>query len=196
MFYALNSKGNDIVKQLLISVLFILGIGGSSMAQDVTPHSQMTDELRSMILSLNPKDIGITKENFPHPVFAIIMETGFHEGSFTLSAVADGSTSMYYSAGGGIIEGGEHINVRKTSPHFLAEAQHFLDMAIKVNTFPKPAPGTVIFYFVTFDGVRSYSALEDDLGNEKSEFSHLFFAAYSVITELSKIVEERYIKSN
>ena len=48
------------------------------MAADTTP-SQMSDELRSMVLNLKPKDIGLTKENFPHPVFALVMETGFPE---------------------------------------------------------------------------------------------------------------------
>jgi hypothetical protein len=104
------------------------------MAQDVPPD-QMTGELRSMVLNLNPKDIGITKDNFPHPVFAIVMETGFPEGSFTLSSIADGTTSLYFSSGGGIIGGGEHENVRKASTYLLSGAQHFYEKAKKVTTF-------------------------------------------------------------
>lgn len=183
------------MKQLIISIFIVIVLGGPSMAQDVTP-SQMTDELRSMVLSLNPKDIGITKENFSHPVFAIVMETGFPEGSFTLSSVADGSTSLYFSSGGGIIGGGEHENVRKASSYFLSGAQHFYKKAQKVKTFPKPESGKVIFYFITFDGVRSYTALEDDLNNEKDELSDLFFAAQNVITELRKIDENKHNKAN
>jgi len=161
------------------------------MAQDVSPE-QMIENLRSMVLNLNPKDISITKNNFPHPVFAILMEIGLPEGSFTLSSVADGSTSLYFSSGGGIIGGGEHENVRKASGNFLTGAQHFYKKAKKVRTFPKPKSGNVIFYFITFDGVFSYSALEDDLGNEKDEFSDLFFAAHNVITELRQLEETEH----
>ena len=165
------------------------------MAADTTP-SQMYDELRSMVLNLNPKDIGLTKDNFPHPVFALVMETGFPEGSFTLSVVADGSTSLYFSNGGGIIGGGEHENVREVSGYLLSGAQHFYKKAKKAAAFPKPEAGEVIFYFITFDGVRSYSALENNLGNEKDELSDLFFAAHNVITELRKVEENAHNKAN
>jgi len=142
-----------------------------------------------MVLSLNPSDIGLTKKNFPHPVFALVMETGVPDGSFVLSSVADGSTSIYFSNGGGIIGGGEHENVREASGFLLSEAQRFYKKAQKVTVFPNPESGKVIFYFITFDGVRSYAALEDDLGKEKDELSELFFAAHNVITELRKIEE-------
>ena len=165
------------------------------MAADTTP-SQMFDKLRSMVLNLNPNDIGLTKKNFPHPVFALVMETGFLEGSYTLSSVADGSTSLYFSNGGGIIGGGEHENVREASDYLLSGAQHFYEKAQRITVFPRPEAGRVIFYFITFDGVRSYTALEDDLGNEKDELSKLFIAAHRVITELRKIEENTQNKKN
>lgn len=158
------------------------------MAADITP-SQMADELRSMVLNLNPKDIGLTKDNCPHPVFGLVMETGYPQGFFTLSVIADGTTSLYFSNGGGIIGGGEHESVRKASDRLLAGARHFYLKAQKVDTCPKPNPSQVIFYFLTFDGVRSYAAAENDFGNKKDELSHLFYAAHDVITELRKISE-------
>ena len=156
------------------------------MAKDIPPK-EMSDQLRSMVLNLDPKDIGITEENFSHTVFAIVMETGFSNGSFTLSSVADGSTSLYFSNGGGIIGGGEHEKVRKASGHLLSGAQHFYKDAKLVSVYPKPKAGMVTFYFVTFDGVRSYSALEDRLGNDKDKLSKLFFASHNVISELREV---------
>jgi hypothetical protein len=165
-------------------------MGGFSMAADVTP-TQMADELRTMVLNLDPNDIGLSKDNFPHPVFGLVMETGFEEGLFTLSVLADGTTSLYFSTGGGIIGAGEHDSVRKASGLLLSEAQDFYPKAQKVTTFPKPVQGEVIFYFLTFDGVRSYTALEDDLGNERDELSDLFFLAHNVITVIREIEEKR-----
>jgi hypothetical protein len=160
------------------------------MAADITP-SQTVDELRSMVLNLNPEEIGLTQESYPHPVFGLVMETGFADGSFTLSVLADGTTSLYFSTGGGIIGAGEHESVRKASGRLLSTAQEFHSKAKKVNTFPKPGQGEVIFYFLTFDGVLSYTALENDLGNEKDELSGLFFAAHNVLSEIRKIEEKK-----
>ena len=182
------------VKWLLLTVFVLFATGATSIAADTTP-AQMSDELRSMVLNLNPNDIGVTQENFPHAVVALVMETGFPEGSFTLSSIADGSTSLYFSNGGGIIGGGEHENVREASGYLISAAQQFYQQAQEVTLFPKPESGWVIFYFITFDGVRSYTALEDDLGNEKDEFSDLFFAAHDAITEL-RITEGKMRKEN
>ncbi len=76
--------------------------------------------------------------------------------------------------------------------HLLSGAQHFYKKAEIVKTYPKPEAGKVIFYFITFNGVRSYSALEDDLGNERDDLSNLFFAAHNVITELREIEEKSH----
>ncbi len=159
------------------------------MREKLTP-SQISDELRLKVLNLNPKDIGIRKDEFPYPVYAVVMETGFADGSFTLASVAEGSTSLYFSNGGGIIGSGLHQSVRDASEYFLSGAQFLYQEAKIVTDFPRPAAGVVSFYFVTFDGVRLYSALEDELGNGDGDFSELFFAAHDVITELRKIDEE------
>lgn len=94
-----------------IFVVLLLFLGHSAIASETTPP-EMSEELRTMVLNLSPKDIGLNKDNFPHSVFAIMMETGVAEGSYTLSSIADGSTSLYFSNGGGIIGGGEHQSVR------------------------------------------------------------------------------------
>jgi len=147
-------------------------------------------DLRNMIFNLNPNEIGLSKKEFGHPVWGMVMETGFPDGSFTLVSLADGTTSLYFSNGGGIIGGGEHENVRGASEYFLSGAQHFYKSASKVSDFPSPSDGEVKFYFLTFDGVLTYSAPEEKQGNEKDELSNFFFAAHGVISELRKIEEK------
>ena len=176
------------VKRLIVCICVLVAMVKASMAADITP-GEMVEKLRSMVLHLNPKDIGLTKENFSRPVFAVMMETGSEDGFFTLSAIADGSTSLYFSHGGGIIGGGEHESVRKASRYLLSVAQPIYEKAQKVTAFPKPDAGEVIFYFITFHGVRSYMAVEDDLGNKKDVWSHLFFAAHKVIAKLRQVQE-------
>ena len=147
--------------------------------------------LREMVFNLKPDKIGLTKETFKHPVWGMVMETGIPEGYYTLVSLADGTTSLYFSNGGGIIGGGEHENVRKASGYFLTGAQHFYKKAKKVTSNPAPQNGEVNFYFLTFSGTLMYSASEEKLGNDKDELSDLFYAAHGVISELRETQEEK-----
>ena len=156
----------------------------------VTANEGVSMELREIALNLDPNEIGITKENFKHPVWGLLMETGFSDGSFTLVALADGATSLYFSNGGGIIGGGEHQNVRDATGHLLVGAQYFFETSTPTSEFPLPKDGEVLFYFLSFDGVSVYSAKEDDLGNQRDKLSNLFFAGHDVISELRKIEQQ------
>ena len=160
------------------------------MAAALTP-AEMTEKLRSMVLHLDPGDLGLTKERFRYPVFAMMMEEGFEEGSYSLSVVADGSTSLYFSDGGGIIGGGEHETVRKASGQFLSGAQRFFDQTQPVTIFPPPQSGEVTFYFVSFSGVRKYFGAKDDFAGERDPLAGLFFAGHNVIAALRQYEQEK-----
>ena len=146
-------------------------------------------ELRGMVFALEPTEIGISTENFAHPVWGMVMETGFADGFFTLVTLADGSTSLYFSSGGGMIGAGEYPAVRSAVGHYLTGAQYFFDRAEPVEQYPRPAPGKVVFYFLGFDGIASYTASEHELGIGEDELSNLFYAAHGVIDEIRKIRE-------
>lgn len=157
---------------------------------EANENKSTSADLRKMVFDLNPNDIGLSKESFGHPVWGMVMETGFPEGAFTLVALAEGTTSLYFSNGGGIIGGGEHESVREASGYFLTGAQQFYESGTKVKEYPSAKDGEVKFYFLTYDGVLMYSAIEDKLGNEKDPLSNLFFAAHEVISELRKTQEK------
>ena len=48
-----------------------------------------------------------------------LMETGYPRAVATLVVVADGSTSLYLSNGGGTIGAGQHARVRSASAEFM-----------------------------------------------------------------------------
>ncbi|MBL4575724.1 MAG: hypothetical protein JKY51_06460 [Opitutaceae bacterium] len=66
--------------------------------------------MRNLVLNSNPDEMPWLKGK---KVWAVMMETGFPESAYTLIASADGSASIYFSNGGGIIGAGEHENVRR-----------------------------------------------------------------------------------
>ncbi len=149
--------------------------------------AEVIAELRGLALTLDPNEIGISRENFAHPVWGMVMETGFADGYFTLITLADGSTSLYFSSGGGMIGAGEYAAVRRAVGHYLTGAQYFFERAEPVDEYPRPAPGKVTFYFLAFDGVFAYTASERRLGVGDDELSNLFYAAHGVIDEIRKI---------
>ena len=163
-------------------------IGSVSAAAD---SAEVIAELRGMAFALDPAEIGISRENFTHPVWGMVMETGFADGFFTLVTLADGSTSLYFSSGGGMLGAGEFASVRRAVGHYLSGAQYFFDRAEPVVEYPRPAPGLVTFYFLAFDGVFAYSASESRLGVGEDELSNLFYAAHGVIDEIRKVNESK-----
>ena len=148
-------------------------------------------ELRGKLFALDPAEIGISADNFAHPVWGMVMETGFADGYFTLITLADGSTSLYFSSGGGIIGAGEYPAVRRAVGHYLTGAQYFFDRAEAVEQYPRPAPGKVVFYFLGFDRIAAYTAPERKLGIGEDDLSNLFYAAHGVIDEIRKLNDAR-----
>lgn len=170
-------------------VFLIVACLALAPAADASEASDAIVELRSQVFALNPDEIGISPENFAHPVWGMVTETGFADGYFTLITLADGSTSLYFSTGGGMIGAGEFAGVRRAVGHYLTGAQYFFDRAEPVEQYPRPAPGKVTFYFLAFDGVYAYTASERKLGIGDDDLSNLFYAAHGVIDEIRKVGE-------
>ncbi len=110
------------------------------------------------------------------------METGYPEAVATLAVFAEGSTSLYFSSGGGVIGAGEHESVRETHGPFFAEAEARLGAFTKATDTPLPTEGRVRFYVRTFRGTLTADALEEDLGEMRHELSDLFHAGHSVLS--------------
>jgi hypothetical protein len=139
--------------------------------------------LRDQVLRTNLEATG-RKDTEQKTVLAVLMETGYPEAVATLVAVTDGTASIYFSNGGGIIGGGEHAPVREASKDFLVLAQQYLSQATATSAFPLPKKGNVRFYFVTDRGVYTFEAAEDDLGYERHLCSPLFHTGHKLITAI------------
>ncbi|MFT5506445.1 MAG: hypothetical protein ACI8XC_004173, partial [Gammaproteobacteria bacterium] len=94
---------------------------------------QSGPELKEIVLKIDPADLEITPKNFKHPVWGIIMEMGLAEGRITLIALADGSTTLYFSNGSGLNGGGENLAVRQAAGHYLLGAQYFYGQSTPSN---------------------------------------------------------------
>jgi hypothetical protein len=170
------------MRKFLTALLALLGVGASSAGPSTEAQREpITNDLRSMVFALKPGELGIDPKTFPGRVWGVVMETGMDSGFYTLVVLADGITSLYFSTGGGVIGAGEHSAVRVESSKYLALAESSVSSATPSSSFPPPADGQTTFHFFTFDGTKSYSAKEVDLGEERDRLSELFHAAHSVI---------------
>ena len=141
-------------------------------------------DLRAAALAQTAEALGLTP-TAEHPnVFGILMETGYPEGVATLAVFAEGSTSLYFSGGGGVIGAGEHDAVRRAHPPLFAEAEARRAVFAPAVGTPSPALGRVRFYLLTFRGTLTAEADEEELGYRRHELSSLFHAGHAVITAI------------
>ena len=141
-------------------------------------------ELRDRVFALSPGEIGVSpSEEFPN-AWGVVMELGYPQATVTLLALAEGTTSLYFSTGGGVIGSGKHETVRKASKAFIAAAGAYHGKLPAVTSFPCPDAGRVRFYILTFSGVLSSEADEKILAMGKHEMSPLYMAGQDVLTQM------------
>jgi hypothetical protein len=68
--------------------------------------------LRSQALSVERASLRITEPSPATSVWGLLMEMGVPNGSATLLALADGTASLDYSSGGGVLGGHSHETSR------------------------------------------------------------------------------------
>lgn len=149
------------------------------------------EQMRGMVLKLKPGDMGETDDS---KVLAVVMDTGYPQGAFTLVATVDGSVSLYFSKGGGIIGAGAQPEGAAAAKALLADATKFVGKMVPAKETPVVMPGITTFYVVTGKGILTVSANENDFGEGRHDLSPLFHQAHELISEIRKIDEKRQQK--
>ena len=90
------------------------------------PRCRGLPALRLQALSVERGPAGIPAPPPNALVWGLLMEMGFPNGTATLFALADGTTSLYYSSGGGVLGGQGHEAVRRANAALLAEANRLV----------------------------------------------------------------------
>ncbi len=139
--------------------------------------------LRGQILNLKPDDLDLRPAQRAG-VWGALMEMGYAHGSASLVALADGTASLYFSNGGGILGGGQHKEVAQAARDFLSAVQIARPAFQFTRETPLPLVGQVRFYALTTKGVYTAFAPEDDLGHNRLPLAELFYAGQQVITQL------------
>jgi hypothetical protein len=147
------------------------------------PHETYVG-LRSQLLGLDPRTLGLEPPPQGARVWACLMDMGFSEGVATLVVVADGTTSMYTSTGGGVIGGGEHESVARESRAFLEVVERHLGHLAAAPDPDLPPDGFVHIHALTHEGRLVATAPESQLADGGHELSPVYVAGHRVLTAL------------
>ncbi|MCP3891682.1 MAG: ankyrin repeat domain-containing protein [Desulfobulbaceae bacterium] len=182
---------HDMMMKKVILIACLIGLIMGWFSKTIGKEYEVADiyrDLRNKILSLDPAKIGLSP-SASNRVWGVLMETGYKDAVATLVTIADGTVSLYFSNGGGIIGVGEHDGPRKACDSFLSMAPKYIEHAKITKKFSLPKEGNTRFYFLTHDGIFTVQYNEDDLGNERVPLSPLFLEAHKVITQ-ARIVDD------
>lgn len=141
-------------------------------------------QLRNRILSLSPAEIGIKPTAELPNVWGVLMELGFPNGAAILVCLAEGTTSLYFGSGGGILGSGCLESVAKASRAFMAVAEGSSQQMDATDVFPLPRISKVRFYVLAFGEALTSEVDEAVLNRGKHALSRLFFYGQEVITQI------------
>jgi hypothetical protein len=159
---------------------------------DVTPEPAQTYlQLRSRILSLDPAEVGLTPSNMAPHVWGVLMDTGYTVGTATLVALADGTTSLYYSTGGGMLGSGEYTPVAEASKALVTQAENHLQQMSSTEKLPLPEVGQVRFTLLTYSGTFTAEASEKTLASRNHPLSHLHTLGHETLNQLRLLAEKK-----
>jgi hypothetical protein len=156
------------------------------------PEKQETNPyigLRNQALTIDPASIGLAPSPEHPNLLAGLMEMGMGGGIATLVIIADGTTSMYWSTGGGIIGAGFHEPVKAPSRRFLALLErHLPDLSPDDPGHQLPEEGMIHIRARTFAGASLFGAAqEEDFKAKRHPLWDVFYAGHDVITVMRQL---------
>jgi hypothetical protein len=115
------------------------------------PTAPDPGSLRDQLLRSSAQQAGVTPVR---GVWGVVMDRAYPKGVATLVALADGTASLYLSAGGTVAGGKAYPPAHAAAVKLCEAAADTLRETIAVQDFPAPAKGRVRYYVLTVDGVR------------------------------------------
>jgi hypothetical protein len=159
---------------------------------DIIPEpDQVYLQLRTGIIHLEPGDAGLYPSKTAPHVWGVIMETGYQVGSASLVCLADGTTSLYYSTGGGMLGSAEYTPVSEASKALVSQAENHLNHFSSRTEFPLPEVGQVKFIILTFSGLLTAEVPEKTLTTGKHLLTPLYLRAHETLEQLRLLAEKK-----
>jgi hypothetical protein len=115
-------------------------------------------------------------------VVGVAMEVGLAGGSCLVYGLRDGTASLYFSTGGGILGGQGRPTIHAAAKKFVRSARELVTRLPLVREHPLPSLGRVRFSIFTPEGVRAAEAEEAELVAGRGDLALLFKSANDLLT--------------
>jgi hypothetical protein len=151
------------------------------------PSDNAYDGLRALALGATEDRVGNAPPEHPQVLGAVIDIPGAG-GMASVVALADGTTSMYTSTGGGIIGAGAHEAVAVKTHALLTALQRLIEMFPADDRVDLPAADLVQITLITPTGRRRASVPAPAFwGQEPSTVADLIAAIHDVISAIREV---------
>jgi hypothetical protein len=151
-------------------------------------------QLRSALLNAKPQDFQLVPTQRWPDVWAALFEMPVGDGDCaTIVAVADGSASVYTTAGFGIIGAGSHPGPRRAADAFLDAVQaatKSLQPVAAANEVDYPSPGSLAIVALTHAGIRRLTVPDTEV-DAQTDVAEALRAGNDLMTEIRLIDEEQ-----
>ena len=163
----------------------------SPVSSSADKNAEIFQAIRNRLLSLDPQTVDITATpEHPH-VWGVLMEFVLSGSVVTLAGLVDGTTSLYFSSGGGILGSGNHPLVGTAARELVNKAELALEYFQPVREYPFPDEGFIRFYALTFSGILLAECPDQDVKDPLLGLSELYAAAQDLITQVKLIHEKK-----
>jgi hypothetical protein len=154
--------------------------------------AEISRQLRTQALTMKAGELNLAPTPARPNVWGFMMETMFPDSVVvSLATFAEGSTSLYFSKGGGMIGGGEHATVRQAATQLLDIVEKRVNDFAPTRDFPGPETGRVRFYVRTFADTLTAEGPERALVDKQHPLSIVYYAAHAVIAALRHVNEAK-----
>jgi hypothetical protein len=148
-------------------------------------------KLRQRLLNLSPTALGISASKAAPHVWGVLVEMGYEAGTATLTAYADGTTSLHYSTGGGLLGRGDYLPLAEAAKALVAQAEADMQNLSRSTEFPLPEAGKVNFIVLTYSGIFAEEAPEKKLLANTHPLADLYHRTQDTLTQLRVLAEKR-----
>lgn len=91
----------------------------------------------------------------------MVIETGYPDAVATVIVLADGTVSLYFSTGGGLVGLGDHEQIRDAGHRLLGLGSQLTSVFDGTHDFPLPQKGRMRIYLLAYSGVLAVEAAAD-----------------------------------
>jgi hypothetical protein len=109
-------------------------------------------ELRDMVFASDPAKLGCRKPDTRDLVWGMVIETGYPDAVATMIVLADGTISLYFSSGGGLVGLGDYEHIAEAGQRLLGLGDVLTPHFDQATDYSLPEKSHTRVYLMAYSG--------------------------------------------